>query len=252
MQTLNRSCFSNLLAFWSGITKATHGKIIHQPNLLCTLSGIHSPVYNAIFQCEFEKYENVKKELSHHTAIKSYPISVWVPENQHHGEWLNGFKELNYFGYVPMMAISTATEISSELASEIEIIQHQNCNTLSDWMRPLCKAFHFEDAVAKQVQHALEIMSASFQHFAAVHEGKIIATASVFLEGDVPGLYNLAVLPEFRNRGIATALHQARLNFLRTTGYTYATLQATPMAAELDKRIGFKELGGFHIYFDEV
>lgn len=141
--------------------------------------------------------------------------------------------------HIPIMSIQLDKEFKQDFAPDIKISVVQNGNDLNNWIVPVKVAFEMDDCMALRYQQCLEQAHTRFIHFTAENNGLIVAAASLFLHDEIAGLYNLAVLPEFRRQGIAKTLHYARLNEAKSRGYKHATLQATPMATALDNSLGF-------------
>lgn len=64
----------------------------------------------------------------------------------------------------------------------------------------------------------------------------------LFCRGDMAGIYNMCTLPEFRGRGVATAVLAACLADARARGCQYVGLTPTSMGRPLYERLGFREV----------
>jgi GNAT superfamily N-acetyltransferase len=60
--------------------------------------------------------------------------------------------------------------------------------------------------------------------------------------GDMAGIYNMCTLPEFRGRGVASAILSAALSDARAHGCAYVGLTPTTMGRPLYERLGFREI----------
>jgi hypothetical protein len=78
--------------------------------------------------------------------------------------------------------------------------------------------------------------------------GKAVGRSTMFYSSGVAGLYNVLVLPEFRNQGIGTALTKVPLINALEMGFQISTLQASPMGEPIYRRIGFERLFDFTYY----
>ena len=86
-----------------------------------------------------------------------------------------------------------------------------------------------------------------FSHFfAEQRDGKIVGYICVRIMYEEAQVCNIAVLPEYRRQGIATALVQAMVNFSAQSNCTRCELEVntenTP-ASELYQKCGFKIVG---------
>ncbi len=62
----------------------------------------------------------------------------------------------------------------------------------------------------------------------------------VFYSSGVAGIYNVAVLPEYRNRGIGTAITMAALIQAKKKGYEISTIVSSDMGFKVYSKIGYK------------
>jgi ribosomal protein S18 acetylase RimI-like enzyme len=90
--------------------------------------------------------------------------------------------------------------------------------------------------------------SSPLLHFAALHGGKPAGTASLMLGAGAAGLYNVAVPPEYRNRGLGTALTLCALEEAKNLGYGLGVLHAVEGKDSLYRRLGFQEYCRFVSY----
>lgn len=140
--------------------------------------------------------------------------------------------------------------INNEVKVQSWSVEHHNCD-VHKLVKVIQTCFSMTKATAKRYQDALENSPEQYEHFFVELEQKIVAVATIFLDkpsaskknkSRVAGFYNLSVLPEFRSKGIGKALKDIRLKWAKKNGFEFATLQATPMGAGIDKKIGFEVL----------
>lgn len=79
-------------------------------------------------------------------------------------------------------------------------------------------------------------------YFSASVDGKAIGETAVLEGAGVAGIYDVEVLPEFRRRGIGSALIHAALRYARKRGLKLAVLGATGLGAGMYERAGFREV----------
>jgi ribosomal protein S18 acetylase RimI-like enzyme len=86
-------------------------------------------------------------------------------------------------------------------------------------------------------------------HFAAVLGGRPAGALSLFFGAGVAGIYDVGVLPDFRGRGIGTAMAVAACRFACERGYRAAVLTSMPAGQSVYRRIGFEEICKMSLYY---
>jgi ribosomal protein S18 acetylase RimI-like enzyme len=99
----------------------------------------------------------------------------------------------------------------------------------------------------KGKKHILDQKS-SLKFFVGYLENQPVAMSALFLDGDAAGIWCIATVPEFRQRGIGTditchALFQALDNF----GYRIVVLAAGRLGEPVYRKIGFQKLKDFYV-----
>lgn len=84
--------------------------------------------------------------------------------------------------------------------------------------------------------------------FLAYIDKKPVATSLLFMDKDTAGIYYVATLPEYRNRGMGYYVTLAAMRAAKDAGHNNIILQATPAGAKVYRRIGFKEYCQAQIY----
>lgn len=84
------------------------------------------------------------------------------------------------------------------------------------------------------------------ERFVARLDGRIVGHSGVLCTPGpvgIAGLYNVAVVPPYRNKGIGKALVLAACRYARDRGWRYGTLNATYDGRRIYKQVGFYSLG---------
>jgi GNAT superfamily N-acetyltransferase len=79
--------------------------------------------------------------------------------------------------------------------------------------------------------------------FVARANGDAVGKVTVHIDGAEAGIYDCAVEPEFRRRGLGAALTATACRLAASRGCTDVTLNATPMGRPVYQRIGFESDG---------
>lgn len=82
----------------------------------------------------------------------------------------------------------------------------------------------------------------------AIHDGKPVADAHLYLQNGIAYLGGAATLPEFRNRKIYSTLLRRRLELARSEGYEVALIHAEPMSRRVVSRFGFETYVMYDVY----
>jgi GNAT superfamily N-acetyltransferase len=91
--------------------------------------------------------------------------------------------------------------------------------------------------------------AAELEYFVSIVDGAIVGAAGAFLHDGFPSefsdrrrgyVYGVYVLPAWRNRGIATRLAWATVDWLRARGCTQIKLHAANNARPIYERLGFE------------
>ena len=79
-------------------------------------------------------------------------------------------------------------------------------------------------------------------------DGTPVATSELFLGGGVAGIHGVTTVPEFRGRGIRTAMTLSPIIDALRRGYAIGVLFSSEMAVGIYRRLGFQEYGKGYIY----
>lgn len=85
--------------------------------------------------------------------------------------------------------------------------------------------------------------------FVSMLDGRPVGTLILFFGAGVAGIYDVGVLPDFRRRGIATAMSAEACRFARQQGYRAAVLTATSAGEPVYRNLGFAEVCRISVYY---
>jgi ribosomal protein S18 acetylase RimI-like enzyme len=169
----------------------------------------------------------------------------------------HGF-ELDYSA--PGMALDY--DVLSEtlaLPDGLEIVEALDKKTLADWSFALHAAnqhYHLPMEAAQSFEKAtlaLGIYDAPWRLYVGYVDGKPVATNLAYNGGGVTGLFCIATVPEYRGKGIGTAITLAPL-YAAYENSQYAVLFASESGMPVYERIGFRYVGmkiGRYVWEDE-
>jgi ribosomal protein S18 acetylase RimI-like enzyme len=86
------------------------------------------------------------------------------------------------------------------------------------------------------------------RNFVAFVDAKPVGGAAVFFAEGVAGIYNVAVVPAARGRGIGREVTLAALRAARALGYSLSTLASSDLGLPVYERIGYEEVCRIRVY----
>ena len=154
---------------------------------------------------------------------------------------------------IPCMAADLHIEpLEEKILAPITIAEVKDQSDLSVWADISFRGFQMPERAREQYNKFV----LSFQRgnkeaqklFLAYIDKKPVATSLLFMDKDTAGIYYVATLPEYRNRGMGYYVTLAAMRAAKDAGHNNIILQATPVGAKVYRRIGFQEICRAHIY----
>jgi GNAT superfamily N-acetyltransferase len=139
-----------------------------------------------------------------------------------------------------------------ERLPELEIIAVESGDEMASWSRLVTETFAMAPHVNAQFQQLLEQLAQQQQmvNLLAKWNGVAVATVSLSIGSPIAGLWNGATHPDYRRRGILTALLQTALLEAKQRGQhqAMAILMPKGMARGSCQRIGFCDVNDWPFY----
>lgn len=155
-----------------------------------------------------------------------------------------------FVGAIPVMAMPLDRAVTYDLPPDVKIGTVETDEALAEWVRVYCACFEVPDtAVEDTLRVETERTDAGpVVRFAATLDGRMVGTALLLTTHDVAGIYVVTTLPEYRRRGIGTAVTAAALETARERGLRVGTLQASQLGEPVYRRMGFTKIDEYRLY----
>lgn len=200
------------------------------------------------------------RKMTNFYDSKQQPFSWWtasdVPWNSVAPNILE--KRLIAHGFsateeVAGMAMNISSKTWSDYCPEgIEIVEACSPQQFSDWIEPVKIAFEMSTEGAelykKTIEKSKKISNEIFC-YVAYHEKRPVASCALFLDSEGAYCCNGSTLPEFRQRGITSAITLYSLEVAREKNYEWATCHASPYSLRLLERLGFEKYIDYTLYY---
>lgn len=252
-----RTLEENLMEAWMALEVHPRVEIYAGEDLTQFVSGVPFPLCNGIFQARLnpEGIDDAIEEALQIFRERKLPGLWWVgpsssPEDlesrlQRHGLAAAG-------NVVGMAADLSMVADSLSFPEGISLAEVTDETLLGQFFHPFSTVFSIPPFAADFFREAYRGLGfepqTPLRNYVAFHEGRPVASASLFLEAGAAGIYNVAVLPEFRRKGIGKAMTLRAIEDAKTSGYGIGVLHAMEGADALYRSIGFQEYCRFASY----
>lgn len=125
----------------------------------------------------------------------------------------------------------------------LQVLPVLSSTELATWDETLAQGFgsgpHEAHWVASMYRQLGYGPGTPWRHYLARQDGQPVGTATMFLDGDVAGIYFVFTLPSMRGQGIGTSIMETLLSDAKAEGMRLAVLTSSAMGAPLYQRMGF-------------
>lgn len=138
---------------------------------------------------------------------------------------------------------------SSRTLPELKIRRVSDAESKISFCHLMVTSFDSPAEQLTRVYSADPVWQTPFQGYIGSIDGHDVVAGAIVIANGVAGIYAVGTLPSFRRRGFAEALmRQALDDTFRNTGPLPIVLQATPVALNLYRKMGFRSLTNFSLY----
>jgi GNAT superfamily N-acetyltransferase len=196
-----------------------------------------------------------KKEIDHYNQ-KGFPMNVWCWEDRAGTIDVlqrTGLREYET-SYVGMLAYLEDLSAAAYDRKDFIIKEVTAAEELIKFGKVLSSLYK-ETGEYKQINAYFKEISSlplksdsKMKHYIGLYEGEIVSIGSLMFTGKTAGMYDIATLQDARGKGLGTEMVQFLINKAKDSGAVYCTLQASPEAENIYKRLGFEKIGGLKVF----
>lgn len=117
---------------------------------------------------------------------------------------------------------------------------------LREWSR-VCELSFPKPSEMSALRYWIQDEACAF--YAYMEDGRILGTLLGYAEAGNYGIHEVSTLPDYRHRGICTALVRHALSAAKATGDRYASLQASPAGTAVYERCGLTTVSTLPSWF---
>ena len=231
--------------------------LLDSPEMLRIYTGVPHPILNGVIRTSLFPADLKAQIQSSIDYFHSRQVPMmWMVTPSSRPEDLAPHLEaqgLALKGTMPGMGIDLQVLPDSlPLPADVVIEEVGDQHVLKQWSRALGLGFGLSPEIVDVFVRVSVLLGygeqAPIRSFLAYYKGEPAGTSSLYLGAGVAGIYNVAVVPEARQKGIGAAITAAPLQIARDLGYRIGTLQASKMGEPVYRRLGFQEHGQFAMY----
>jgi len=219
-------------------------------------SDIPHPIFNCVVEAK-----------SADGDVQRTILSIWEDyqkQNKLHSWWISERSEPQNFAqhlqalgfqkgpvYSGMHGKLKKMDFVLERSPSIRIERMSDPEAFDAWMKPMAESFEFSPAVAAafgKCYQNLFVTTDQWINYFAFYEDQLAGVSSLFLGKDAAGLYNGAVFPQFRNKGVLTHLGRTMLADAQSHGTEDVVVQVSGASHNISLKAGFKEYLKFQAY----
>ena len=228
------------------------GEVREMPGVTIASLGTAFQMFNAAFLSSpvvDERDLTRRAELAAvHMRVRGLPWALWVCE-----DWLPQSLRRRSMKVLNRVGLSLASEMPGMAATGVRPPErglpplHVKMAESEETMRAFCQigsaCFHVPLAWFEEIFDRETPFRENCASWVAYCEGVPVASAATVTAAGVVGVYNVATLPSFRERGIGEAvMRHALAEAQRISGLETSILQATRQGLGLYERMGYRSV----------
>lgn len=234
------------------------GDVAELPGLTIASAGVKFQMFNAaFFSSPLVSPEDVTERVvraAERFQARQQAWALWVCESWlARNEMRTLSRECQRAGLRPASEmpgmVLDALRPSKRLLPMLELREITGAEALRDFRAIGSVCFHVPHSWFGEVFDEEMHLRPDFRGYTGYLNGEPVATSAWVRGDEAIGLYNIATVPEYREKGIAEAITRATIGLARReTGIDATVLQSTSMGFRLYQRLGFREVTRILVY----
>jgi len=229
----------HVLKHYESFYEAIHPAAENNDEAYAWFSDIPHPLFNAVMHLSVPNPAE-KIEALIEKAPAGNPISFWVHSENRTERMVDILQEKGFAPIVTCPLMSWAVESVSMQEVDIRPAERAVFNQISS------EAFHFDPVTKEKYGNLLAQLDA--EKFLIFWEDVPVGTGILFASGEVGGIFNIAVLPEYYGKGLAKAMTRYLMKRAKELGLKQVVLLSSPDVETLYSSLGFKKIMDIKIY----
>lgn len=227
------------------------GELLRFDDASGLITGVDLFLFNAYLKIRFSE-ENARDRVRNLMEVfkeKNLPMMWMIDPLSSPGNLLDVLKEEGM--QVPEKGspgmgcdLRNVTEemlFESTEKSDVIIKKVENKDDLDIYMNTFVDGYDIPEKFSNDFRKFFTCIEANMVNYIAFKADKPVAISSVFYYAGVAGIWNVATLPDYRGKGIGTAITLAPMIDAKKKGYEISTLESSPLGINVYQRIGFEE-----------
>jgi predicted GNAT family acetyltransferase len=241
---------TGMVAFWRDRVRHLPGHVIHEVDgVVVCLTGLDDDEQNtALIERAPDHAAAALTEAEGVFRAHGRSLGVDVERGRHPDvDAALGGMGLEMVATRPAMAVRVHDVEPVQVPEGVEIVRVTDPELLAGLVDVEVGAFETDRAVAEGLLAPSQLSLPNVRLYAALVDGRAVAQAVTNMQGGAVGVFGVATLPEYRRRGIGTAITAFAIDDVRDEA-DLAWLQSTAMGRTLYERMGFRPVSEWDVW----
>lgn len=242
----------HLWSMWAPLGRGPGARLTDTPTRLFVETPVPQPPYNTVFRFLDDGVRDLPAQVDEVLAhYQPRPVTLaWVV----HPSSPPGVREcLEAHGLIMaeelfgMAADLAALDLDVEVAPGVDVVE-ATAEDAAEWMEMVEVRYGLDAVGSSFVRQVMEENIGHARWWMAKVDGVPASKVVLHVADGVAGIYGVATFEAGRGKGLATALTKHALRVAHASGCELGVLHSTPMAQELYRSIGFRDVATFELW----